>query len=86
MYKTKTIFGIYIKERLKDATPMQTLFTKYGCNIKTRLGLHDADENICSGSGIVLLELIGNPEDIANFEKEAQVVSGVEIQKMVFNG
>ena len=86
MNKTKTIFGIYIKERLKDATPMQALFSKYGCNIKTRLGLHDADENVCSGSGIVLLELIGNPMDIDNFEKEATKVAGVEIQKMIFKG
>lgn len=84
MNNTKTIFGIYIKERLKDASPMQALFTKYGCNIKTRLGLHDADENICSGSGIVLLELIGNADDINNFEEETKAVQGVEIQKMVF--
>lgn len=85
MESKKIIFGICIKERLKDAASIQSLLTKYGCNIKTRLGLHDVDENFCSGSGIIILELIGNFDDINNFEKEAQAIAGIEIQKMIFN-
>lgn len=84
MSNKKYIFGILIRERLKDATLIQSLFTKYGCNIKTRLGLHDADENICSGSGIVILELIGKEEILHEFERELNLVPGIELQKMVF--
>lgn len=84
MQETKTIFGIFVKERLKDASKMQGIFSKYGCNIKTRLGLHDAQENICSPTGIVLLEVVGSKEDLANFENEVKSTEGVEIKKMVF--
>lgn len=84
MESKKIIFGIMIRERLRDASLIQKLFAKYGCNIKTRLGLHDADENICSGSGLVILELIGIENDINNFEKEIRLIQGIEFQKMVF--
>jgi len=84
MEKKKTIFGIFIKERIKDATIIQSILTKYGCNIKTRIGLHDADENLCSPSGILLLEVIGQQVDIDNFELEMSKISDLTIKKMEF--
>ena len=39
------ILGIHISDRLKNAVDVQKVFTEYGCNIKTRIGLHDANEN-----------------------------------------
>ena len=35
------ILGIHITDRLKNAVDVQKVFTEYGCNIKTRVGLHD---------------------------------------------
>jgi len=35
------ILGILIPDRVKDAVKIQEALTKYGCSIKTRLGLHE---------------------------------------------
>ena len=57
---THIILGIHITDRLKNAVEVQKVFTEYGCNIKTRIGLHDVDANVCSPSGVVLIEFFGD--------------------------
>lgn len=52
-----TILGIKLSERNKDAILFQEILTKHGCNIKTRIGLHQGTEDCCSNNGIILLEL-----------------------------
>lgn len=77
------ILGIHITNRLKKASEVQQLFSQYGCNIKTRLGLHEV-QNVCSPNGIVLLEMYG--EDAVCFElaDKLAAIEGIEVQKMVF--
>ena len=53
----RTIMGIEIKERKKEAINVQSLLTKHGCIIKTRLGLHDTG-NVCSPNGLIILDHI----------------------------
>ena len=38
------ILGVHITDRLKNAVDVQKVFTEFGCNIKTRVGLHDVGE------------------------------------------
>ena len=57
------ILGIHVSDRLKNAVDVQKVFTEYGCNIKTRIGLHDASENVCSPSGVVLIEFFGAEDE-----------------------
>lgn len=84
--KTETrILGLMIRHRVKDASQMQNIFTKYGCNIKTRLGLHEVNENMCGPSGLVLLEIVGNTVEMDSMEAEIKTVEGIELQKMVFS-
>ncbi len=80
----KTILGIQITNRLTKAPEVQKLFSKYGCNIKTRLGLHDVSESSCSPTGLVLLEMFGKEEEILNMERELKAIEGINIQKMIF--
>jgi hypothetical protein len=80
----KIILGIQITNRLTKAAEVQKLFSQYGCNIKTRLGLHDVNENICSPSGLVLLEMFGKEEDILQMGKALKAIEGINVQKMVF--
>ena len=54
----KTIIGVKLENRESDADEFQKLITEYGCGIKTRIGLHDALGDVCSNSGIVLLEVV----------------------------
>ncbi len=82
--KELRILGVLIKERTKEAVKVQDILTKYGCSIKTRLGLHETDENFCSVSGLILLELTGEISEMDKLENELLACDGVEVKKMVF--
>ena len=53
----KVILGVKVTDRLKNGAVVQKTLAEHGCNIKTRLGLHDVDEKTCSPGGLLLLEL-----------------------------
>jgi hypothetical protein len=80
----RIILGIQITNRLTKAPEVQKLFTQYGCNIKTRLGLHDVNADSCSPSGLVLLEMFGKEEEILAMEKALKAIEGIQVQKMIF--
>lgn len=77
-----TIFGIKLLNRVNSATDFQAVTTKYGCSIKTRIGLHDVSNGVCSPSGVILIEFIG--DDANEFEKDLHALGDIIIQKMVF--
>jgi hypothetical protein len=79
------ILGLFVKDRLDEATDIQKILTKYGCNIKTRLGLHNVDPKVCSPNGLILLELFGDDKECQALEKELKNIKGLEVQKMVFS-
>lgn len=78
------IIGIFINERVKEASLIQNILTKYGCSIKTRLGLHEVANNFCSPSGLILLELHGDTNEMLKLENELLTVEGIQVQKMTF--
>jgi hypothetical protein len=78
------ILGIHVTDRLKNAADVQKVFTEFGCNIKTRLGLHDVDANVCSPSGVVIIEFFGSDAEAERMAAKLDEVEGVQIQKMVF--
>ena len=85
MNNVTTILGISIFDRTKEAGHVQTLLTRYGCSIKTRLGLHEVTEDFCSHSGLIILELFGDSKEQDKLEQKLNVIPGVEVQKMTFN-
>jgi hypothetical protein len=80
------ILGIHIGDRLKKAASVQQVFTEYGCNIKTRVGLHDVNADVCSPSGVVLIEFFGAQDEAEAMKAKLAAVEGVQVQKMVFGG
>jgi hypothetical protein len=79
------IFGIHITDRIHHVDPVQHILTEYGCSIRTRLGLHDANEKFCSPNGLLLLELAGDMDSHGEMFDKLNSIEGVEVQKMVFN-
>lgn len=77
-----TIFGIHISQRTENVPALQATLTKYGCNVRTRLGIHDADATSCSPSGLVLVDVFG-PE-VDDFFNELRALKGVGLQRMEF--
>lgn len=61
---THTIIGVYLKDRAKEAVDFQSVLTRYGCSIKTRIGLHDAADGLCAAGGLILLEVINKEEEL----------------------
>lgn len=79
------IFGVHITNRLEEASVVQKLLSEYGCNIKTRLGLHEVDEKFCAPGGILILEMYGDEKKCHDLAEKLNAVKGVEVQKMVFD-
>lgn len=79
------ILGVHITNRVKNARPIQDLFSQYGCNIKTRLGLHEVDKSFCSPNGLVILEMFGELSLIHELRDKLRAVEGVQVQEMVFD-
>jgi len=78
------ILGIHVTDRLRNAVDVQKVFTEYGCNIKTRVGLHDVSADVCSPSGVVLIEFFGSDAEAGAMMAKLNDVEGVHVQKMVF--
>lgn len=82
---SKVIMGIQLPERIKEATQFQSILSRYGCSITTRIGLHMASTDACSPSGLIILEFIDGAEpESEKFEEEVKSLPGIIIKKMVF--
>ncbi len=79
-----TILGIKVNDRNEHAAHLQSVLTKHGCSIKTRIGMHNAGDATCAPFGIILLEIV-NEQEALSLEKELLEISDIEIQRMVFD-
>jgi len=77
-----TVLGIRIEDRVKEAGEVQKVLTKFGCSIKTRLGLHEVSNDFCSSSGLILLELTGPKDEQEKLLETLQKIPGTLIRKM----
>jgi hypothetical protein len=80
-----TIVGVHITERVQHAGEVQQILTKYGCSIRTRLGLHEADTGVCSPNGLIILEMTSDEAAAAEMMSALKQISGVDVQQMVFD-
>ena len=48
------LIGIKMDNRVANAQKFQEALTKNGCSIKTRLGMHEVDEETCANYGIIV--------------------------------
>ncbi len=78
------ILGILVTNRENESENVQKIFTKFGCSIKTRLGLHEDDQGFCSSCGLILLELTGDTSEMDKLEYELKSLKGLQVEKMVF--
>ncbi|GMV90997.1 MAG: hypothetical protein AMXMBFR82_07750 [Candidatus Hydrogenedentota bacterium] len=79
------ILGVHITNRIEKASVVQDILTKYGCNIQTRIGLHEVDKNHCAPNGLIVLELFGDEAICDELRDTLKAVKGVEVQQMIFD-
>lgn len=77
------IVGIHVTDRVKHAGVIQKVLTRYGGNIKTRLGLHEVAGSLAP-NGIILLEMVGEQRQCLSIIAKLNAIKGVEAKKMVF--
>jgi hypothetical protein len=71
------LMAIKVNGRIAQAPHVQEILTKYGCNIKTRVGFHEVNEDQCSMDGILILQLFGKDEEIQGMLDEMVKLEGV---------
>ena len=79
------IVGVHVTERVQHAGEVQTILSKYGCSIRTRLGLHEADQGVCSPNGLIVLEMLDDEVVTVEMIVELESIEGVEVKQMVFD-
>lgn len=83
--KEKWILGIRIANREQDSAKVQHILTKFGCSIRTRLGINEDDDTETSGRGLILLELTGDPKEFEKLMQELNKIEGITVDKMVLS-
>jgi hypothetical protein len=77
-----TIMAVTIDPRSAHAPQVQTILTKHGCIIKTRLGLHEVNQDSCSEEGLIILHIHSDLDEIRILENELLDVDGVKVKYM----
>lgn len=80
----RCVLGVMVTNRVENASQIQKVLTECGCNIKTRIGLHEVDDNVCSPAGLILLELFGDDKAYDEVEGKLKAIKDLQVQKMVF--
>ena len=76
------ILAILQENRVETATKVQEILTNNGCNIRFRLGLHDAGLETCSNSGMILLQLCSEQAEAEKLLAELITVPHVKAKLM----
>jgi hypothetical protein len=82
--KELRILGILVAKRGENSTKVQHILTKYGCSIKTRLGLNEAISEDSTSYGLILLELVGNKTEWEKLEAELLKLEDIVTKKISF--
>jgi len=77
-----TIMTLTIDPRTAHAPQVQTVLTKHGCIIKTRIGLHEVQEESCTERGLILLHINSQSDEVQKLEDELKEVEGVAVKSM----
>ncbi len=78
------IVAIHVTDRVRQAGLVQKKLTSFGTNIKTRIGLHEANGRAVSPNGIIILELIGAKSRCNQIAAALNRITGVEVKSLVF--
>ncbi|MEA3445026.1 MAG: hypothetical protein U9R19_09920 [Bacteroidota bacterium] len=75
------VLGVLITNSQKEAGKVQYTLTKYGCSLKTRLGINIPDNK----AGLMILELTGNTGEMDYLQNALEKLEGVQVKSMVFD-
>ena len=86
MSNCSTIMAIVQETRVETANKVQDVLTKYGCHIRVRLGLHEAQIDQCSNEGLILLQLCCSEQEVITaIEKDLNAIPHVKVKHMILD-
>ena len=74
----RNVLLVLVSLREEFAVKVQQIFTKWGCFIKTRLGLHEGVLDDCTESGLIFLELVGDESKHQELARKLNLLTGVD--------
>mgnify|MGYP000915226414 FL=1 len=79
------VIGVRLDNRIRNSQSFQDVLTKNGCQIKARIGLHEADEKMCASDGLIILQPCGRKEDIEQLTVDLNSIEGVNAKLIDLN-
>ena len=74
--------AVRVSNRIDEVPDVQQVFTKYGCSIKSRLGLHEVSDNSCAKDGLIILVCVGQENELKSFVQDLNKIAGVKAASM----
>lgn len=78
------ILGVFVKQRSHSIALIQDVLSKFGCSIRTRLGINVSSQLNLPDAGLILLELIGDIKEMDKLENALKEIHAIQVKKMVF--
>ena len=75
------ILGVKLPNRISTSPVFQDVISKFGCMIKSRIGLHSNCSNVCQSHGIILLEIVDG-SDVVGLKKALADIDGITLDSM----
>ncbi|MGC8765946.1 MAG: hypothetical protein ACP5QT_08710 [Brevinematia bacterium] len=80
------IMLVLLTNRVKEAIDVQKVLTEFGSLIKTRLGLHETENNVYSDRGLLILQLVGDEREHQKMKEKLGSIEGVKVNYIAMNG
>jgi hypothetical protein len=72
------ILILSVEKRNSCAVKIQEALTTSGCEIRTRLGIHDSSTGSCSDKGLIILEILSEENLIKPLLEKFESLDGVK--------
>jgi len=79
------IIGLRLDNRVHNAAKLQEVLTNNGCNIKMRLGLHEASADFCAEDGLIIIQPCGEKKDVDALMDALSKLEGVTAKLIDLN-
>lgn len=79
------IIGLHIADRIKEAGNTQSVLARHSRIIRSRLGFHELNDDICSRNGIIILNLAGTVTEQDALLNDLKAIGGLEVREMSFD-
>lgn len=79
------IIGVRMNNRTSNAMRFQEVLTKNGCQLRARLGLHEAGGDVCANDGLIVLQACGTKQEVESLTAELNALEGVTAKLIDLN-